>query len=61
MNQWCHFQISYFVKNQNVMQQSATCNYNILYLSVNELMDQTHKKLVQHKVLMQTVFSAPPI
>jgi hypothetical protein len=23
MNQWCHFQISYLFKNQNVMQQSA--------------------------------------
>jgi hypothetical protein len=33
MNQWHHFQISYFVKNQNVMQQSVTCSYNILFVS----------------------------
>jgi hypothetical protein len=30
MNQWHHFQISYFVKDQNVTQQSAKCDYNIL-------------------------------
>jgi hypothetical protein len=33
MNQWHHFQISYFIKNQNVMQQSAKCDYNILFVS----------------------------
>jgi hypothetical protein len=31
----------------------------IFYLSVNKLMDRSHKKLVRHMVLMQTVFSAP--
>jgi hypothetical protein len=33
MNQCCHFQISYFIKNQNVMQQSAKYDYNILFVS----------------------------
>jgi hypothetical protein len=32
MNQWCHFQISYSFKNQNVMQQSATYDYNNLFV-----------------------------
>jgi hypothetical protein len=31
MNKWCHFQISYFIKNENVTQQSAKCDYNILF------------------------------
>jgi hypothetical protein len=33
----------------------------IFYLSVDKLMDQSHTKLVRHMVLMQTVFSAPPM
>ena len=33
----------------------------IIYLSVNKLMERSHKKLVQHMVLMQTVFSTPPM
>jgi hypothetical protein len=33
----------------------------IFYLLVNKLMDQSHKKLVHHMVVMQTVFSAPPM
>jgi hypothetical protein len=33
MNQWRHFQISHFVKNQNVIQQLVTCDYNILFVS----------------------------
>jgi hypothetical protein len=33
MNQWHHFQISYSFKNQNVMQQSATYDYNNLFVS----------------------------
>jgi hypothetical protein len=37
------------------------CVITIFYLLVNKLMDQSHKKLVQHMVLMQAVFSAPPM
>jgi hypothetical protein len=33
----------------------------IIYLSVDKLMEQSHKKLAQHMVLMQTVFSTPPM
>jgi hypothetical protein len=33
MNQWHHFQISYLIKNQNVMQQSAKYDYNNLFVS----------------------------
>ena len=33
----------------------------IFYLLVDKLMDKSHKKLVHHMVLMQTVFSAPPM
>jgi hypothetical protein len=33
MNQWHYFQICYFIKDQNVMQQSAKCDYNILFVS----------------------------
>jgi hypothetical protein len=32
MNQWFHFQISYPIKNQNVTQQSAKCDYNNLFV-----------------------------
>jgi hypothetical protein len=31
----------------------------ILYLSFDKLMEQSHKKLVQHMVLMQAGFSTP--
>ncbi len=37
------------------------CVVTIFYLLVNKLMDQSIKKLVHHMVLMQTVFSAPPM
>jgi hypothetical protein len=31
------------------------CMITIIYLSVNKLMERSHKKLVQHMVFMQTV------
>jgi hypothetical protein len=54
MNQWCHFQISYFIKNQNVMKQLAKCDYNILFVS-QQIDGTITQKLVHHMVLMQTV------
>jgi hypothetical protein len=33
MNRRHHFQISYLIKNQNIMQQSAKYDYNNLFVS----------------------------
>jgi hypothetical protein len=58
INQWHHFQINYLFKNQNIMQQSATWDNNNFCLLINWWTDHA-KKLVQHMVLMQTLFFHP--